>query len=216
MFHVKHSVIEVNVSRETLDKVDQLYRLSTDQLSQYARLLTAWNKKINLLSREITEEMIILHIHHSLMVLYADIMNGDSIDRIIDAGSGGGLPGIPLGIVLENEVQLVDVVEKKILAANQMCRTLGLKNVRGFHQSIAEIETTARDVYVSKHAFKLGDFFELVRKGDCRRAVFLKGETFSDELELCNIPLDITYVDLYKYHNDMFYKGKMVLSIQVK
>lgn len=216
MFHVKHSVAEVNVSRETLDAIDKLYRSNMDPLKHYAHLLATWNKRLNLLSREITKELIMQHIHHSLMVLYSEIMNTETVGRILDAGSGGGLPGIPLGIVLDNEVNLIDVVEKKILAANQMCRSLGLKNVRGFHKSIAEVETDTNDVYVSKHAFKLGDFFELVRDENCKRAVFLKGDTFFDELELCNIPLDITYVDLYKYHDDIFYKGKMVLSIHVK
>ncbi len=216
MFHVKHSVIEVNVSRETLNEVDLLFKSNVELLDKYAVLLETWNKRINLLSRGTKKDVIIKHIHHSLMVLYSECFQTNDIERIIDAGSGGGLPGIPLGIATEKEVRLIDVVEKKILTANQICRSLGLKNVLGHHKSIADFETTGSDIYVSKHAFKLGDFFQLIESQKCHRAVFLKGETFFEELELCNIPLAIKYIDLYKYHNDDFYKGKMVLSIQVK
>ncbi|HAC16084.1 MAG TPA: hypothetical protein DCE78_09095 [Bacteroidetes bacterium] len=213
MFHVKHRVTASNVSRETLELVENQKMLFNDQFELFTSVILQWNKKINLVSRDVSKSELLLHIHHSLMVQYAKLWDS-GCNRVIDAGSGGGLPGVPLSIVSNNEILMVDVVEKKMLALNQIIKSLKIANSRSFHQNIESLSTTEDDLYVSKHAFKLSDFFELTKNQKYLGAIFLKGDGFIKELDLCEQALDVEYIVLDEIHKDPFYKGKYVLSIK--
>jgi len=106
--------------------------LSSDQqtkISHYVGALLEWNKKINLISRRDEENIWFSHILHSLSPLfYIDIAEGA---YLLDLGSGGGLPGIPLAIARPDlHVTLLDSIKKKAMAAEDMVGNLGLRNVR--------------------------------------------------------------------------------------
>ncbi len=102
--------------------------LSRERLSAYVEQLLAWNKKINLVSRKDEENIWESHIVHSLSPLFVlDIPSGI---RVLDLGSGGGLPGIPLAIVHGGiEVTLLDSIRKKTVAVEEIVRSLGLEGV---------------------------------------------------------------------------------------
>jgi 16S rRNA (guanine527-N7)-methyltransferase len=102
--------------------------LQVEQLDQYVRLLLEWNKKINLISRKDEENVWTYHILHSISPLFKiQIANGS---RIIDIGSGGGLPGIPIRILHPDILLLcLDATRKKINVISQIADELNLKNV---------------------------------------------------------------------------------------
>jgi len=218
MFHVKqlgkHTLSQLDVSRETIEKMDLLWEGSKDQLYLYAERLLWWNKKINLLSRNITRSQIVEHVQHSLWITSSPFWDSD-VMQIRDAGSGGGLPGIPLAITFpQKNFTLIDLVEKKTLATRQIIRDLGLTNVSAEHSSIEIGPTiTTEYMYVSKHAFKLDDFFGLTSSQTFNKAIFLKGDSFEEELDNCSRPLDVKIFSLESLNIGDFYSGKFVLSI---
>lgn len=116
-------------------------------LTQYAAQLLEWNARINLISRKDQEQLWRNHILHSLAVLTHLPMPQKG--RIVDIGSGGGLPGIPLAIMLpEVRFLLVDSVGKKIRAVGEMAATIGLENVHVIHGRVED------DVVLREHAGK--------------------------------------------------------------
>lgn len=219
MFHVKqfanHQIETTNVSRETLQNIENLWEVHKPQLYRYAARLLWWNKKINLLSRSITRSQVEEHVQHSLWIT-ASAAWGNGAEHVVDAGSGGGLPGIPLAITHpQKHVQLVDVVEKKTLATRQIIRDLNLTNVTASQQRIELLPTDeTRKLYVSKHAFKLDDFFSQSFPDVNSTAIFLKGDDFRDELLRCPFPLHIKAIDLGALAISDFYQGKYVLTIK--
>lgn len=98
------------------------------RLIHYAELLLEWNKKINLVSRKDESNILCTHIMYSIAFLFKiDFINGC---KIIDLGTGGGLPGIPLSIIMPDiNFILLDSVRKKTIAVQEMLKTLGLLNV---------------------------------------------------------------------------------------
>jgi 16S rRNA (guanine527-N7)-methyltransferase len=212
MFHVKHTIVHANVSRETLAIVEDVMINHRSKLEEYADKLLEWNKRVNLISRDIDRNELIKHIHHSLMIMYSSAwVNSDVV--IVDAGSGGGLPGIPLGIVSGNSVRLVDIVEKKMLACKDMIRGLKLSNVKTVHGTIAEISINDF-IYVTKHAFKIADFINITDRQNYSAAIFLKGDDYIHELTECTIPLSIEIIQLDQLHDDKFYKGKCIVTLR--
>jgi len=213
MFHVKHRVTEVIVSRETLDLVRGLFEREKEQFQHYAQELIQWNRKINLVSREIDKKEVLRHIEHSLCIMYVPEWENVGLD-IIDAGSGGGLPGIPLAIVSDNKFLLIDVVLKKMMAVTQIIKSLKLKKVSAIQENLNAADMNENSIIISKHAFKLDEFLKLTSDQTYKRAIFLKGDDFWQDLEHCADQLDVQYISLEKYHFEDFYKGKYVVIIQ--
>lgn len=212
MFHVKHTISSGIVSRETLGLVEAQFEEKRGQFDEYISKLLYWNKRVNLVSRDLSPDDLRIHVMHSLMIQYSSSWKGSGL-HVVDAGSGGGLPGIPLSMTTTNVYELVDVVEKKIMACKDIVRGLGIKNVKAKHQSIEKIGGEAPYVYVSKHAFKLSDFVSLTEGQVYTSAIFLKGDDFLSELAECNSPLTLEVIKLSDYHRDAFYTGKNVITL---
>jgi 16S rRNA (guanine527-N7)-methyltransferase len=212
MFHVKHSVSEYIVPRETLNQVREIFGNRESQFSRFADELLFWNKKINLVSRDIEKETLLKHIEHSLCIMYAPGWANSGL-RIVDAGSGGGLPGVPLAIASDNNYVLIDLVAKKMLAVGQMIKSLKLDNSKAVQEDLQDTTLNEKDIVISKHAFKLYDFLKLTSHKRYNQAIFLKGEDFQEELDLCDVGLKVMYIPLEKYHSDQFYKGKYVVIL---
>ena len=116
--------------------------LTDKQKSQFQQLETLykdWNEKINVISRKDIDEFYERHVLHSLGI--AKIMEFADGTKVLDIGTGGGFPGIPLAILFPNvEFTLVDSIGKKITVVNAVAESLGLKNVKAYHERAEKIK----------------------------------------------------------------------------
>ncbi len=121
-----------------------------NQLAHYVELLRQWNSKINLISRRDEDQIIQSHILHSLVLRMPTILDYDfTAKKVADLGSGGGLPGIPIKIVTSAlQVALIDSIQKKIVACNDMIDELGLTGIRATWGRAEELSRA------SEHAHK--------------------------------------------------------------
>jgi 16S rRNA (guanine527-N7)-methyltransferase len=205
-----HQISFHTVSRETFEAVDRLFKKNQDLLEKYLGQLLWWNKRVNLVSRNVPRETVKEHIRHSLLLSQLDVFQ--SAKQIVDAGTGGGLPGIPLAITHpKKQFVLNDIVSKKCLAMKQMLHGLGLKNTSIFDGSVEDLEQTVPFLLISKHAFKINELYEMTAHLPWQKMVFYKGIDFEDELSGIDKTLKIESYDLSK--ESEFYEDKALVVI---
>ena len=196
--------------------------LSTTQIQQYEMLgdlYPEWNAKINVISRKDIENLYTNHILHSLGIAkFTDFKDGSSI---LDMGTGGGFPGIPLAIMFPNvKFHLIDRTGKKITVASDIANKIGLKNVTFQHGDVSEVKDKY-DFVVSRAVMTLGDLIPLIRKNikkECINSIpngliCLKGGELSGELSKVQYPLIET--NLSDYFSEEFFKTKKVIYVQL-
>lgn len=139
--------------------------LTEEQRRQFAALYDLyidWNAKINVISRKDIENLYEHHVLHSLGI--AKIINFRPGTSIMDLGTGGGFPGIPLAILFpEVKFHLVDSIGKKVRVATEVANAIGLKNVT-FRHARAEEEKQLFDFVVSRVVMPLGDLIKIIKK----------------------------------------------------
>jgi 16S rRNA (guanine527-N7)-methyltransferase len=139
--------------------------LSQEQKNQFMQLESLykeWNEKINVVSRKDIDALYIHHVLHSLGI--AKIISFADNTRVLDVGTGGGFPGIPLAIMFPNtKFHLVDSIGKKITVVKEISSALGLKNVTA-QQIRAEQLTDKYDFIASRAVAELSEFCTLIRK----------------------------------------------------
>lgn len=139
--------------------------LSETQLRQYAalgNLYTEWNAKINVISRKDIGNLYEHHVLHSLGI--AKVIHFKPGTELMDLGTGGGFPGIPLAILFpECRFHLVDSIGKKVRVAMEVAQSIGLENVTFSHARAEEIKTKY-DFVVSRAVMPLPDLIKIVRK----------------------------------------------------
>lgn len=216
MFHVEHQIKKTALPAEKARCARELYNENEDKLQEYISQLLWWNKKINLVSRDVSRETVGRHVEHSLIITQSSFFL--QAKKILDSGTGGGLPGVPLAITSpEKEVVLNDVVEKKLMACKSMIRDLGLPNVTTKSGSIAGVGFGGDELLVSKHAFKINDLIDLLGVRPWKKIVLLKGgEEVEEEMVGVEEPLNIEIIDLYPGFEESFYKGKAMVEISKK
>ena len=143
--------------------------LSAEQQQQFAALdalYRDWNAKINVISRKDIDNLYEHHVLHSMAI--ARMVNFRSGTRILDFGTGGGFPGIPLAILFpECQFKLIDGTGKKIRVAQEVCNAIGLKNCHPEHLR-GEDEKGRYDFVVSRAVMPLPDLVKIVRKNIAR------------------------------------------------
>lgn len=144
------------------------------QFRQLDALYRDWNEKINLISRKDIDSLYEKHILHSLTI--AALCNFKPGARVVDIGTGGGFPGIPLAIFFpEVEFLLTDSIGKKIKVVNDVAEKIGLKNVTAIHSRVEQVKNRKFDFAVSRAVAPLGELWKWV-------APMLEEGNASDEL----------------------------------
>jgi len=196
--------------------------LSEDKIMQFKQLeqlYNEWNARINVISRKDMQHLYTNHVLHSLGIARVQQFKGKS--AVLDVGTGGGFPGIPLAILFpETSFYLVDAIGKKIKVVDAVVASLGLKNVRTAHSRAAHIHEKF-DFIVSRAVTRMPDFVKWVRKNTKKRSehelkngiLYLKGGDLTEELK--DFPKATTY-SLNTYFEEDFFETKKVVHLPLK
>lgn len=196
--------------------------LSDEQKRQFAALYDLyadWNSKINVISRKDIENLYTHHVLHSLAI--AKLIQFTDGTKIMDVGTGGGFPGVPLAILFPKcEFLLVDSIGKKIKVATEVSNAIGLKNIQ-FRHCRAEEEKGKFDFVVSRAVMPLPDLIKIVRKNiskDQHNAlpngvICLKGGNLEGEMSSFKKTAEAD--DLSMFFEEEFFKTKKIVYVLI-
>ena len=196
--------------------------LSDVQKAQFAALQSlyeSWNLKINLISRKDIQSLYLKHVLHSMAI--AKIISFKPGSSIMDVGTGGGFPGIPLAIMFpKSQFHLVDSIQKKINVVSDIGNQLGLKNVSSAHTRVENVDA-AYDFIVSRAVTSMPNFVKWVRKNIKTKndhpikngILYLKGGDLTEEMS--RYPNAALY-NLDNYFKDSFFKTKKLVHLPIK
>ena len=189
-----------------------------DQFSRLEELYTLWNNQINVISRKDTENFYERHVLHSLAI--AKIMEFKDDSSILDIGTGGGFPGIPLAILFPTcQFTLVDSIGKKIKVVNEVAQALKLDNVKGIHAR-AESIPEKFDFIVSRAVTAMPAFLTWTRnkfKKENKNVLpngilYLKGGDLIEEMS--PVKKHYKFHDLNKIFEEEFFETKKVVYVR--
>lgn len=187
------------------------------QFETIIRLYPEWNSRINVISRKDIDNLVVNHILHSLAI--AKFISFTDGSQVMDLGTGGGFPGIPLAILFPNcNFHLIDRIGKKIRVAQEIAGEIGLTNVTFQHGDVGECHQKF-DFIVSRGVMPLPDMVKLVRKNisrDCRNGypnglICLKGGDLTAETNAVKIPLLID--DISTWMDEDYFKTKKIVYV---
>lgn len=196
--------------------------LTEHQIQQFKALqplYSAWNQKINVVSRKDIDELYLKHVLHSLGI--GKVQAFMSGAHILDVGTGGGFPGIPLAILFpETRFYLVDSIGKKIKVVNEVAASLGLHNVKAAHIRAEEVNRQF-DFIVSRAVTQMDVFVSWVRHKTLKKnlhklpngILYLKGGELSEEL--ASFPKAAIF-PLKSYFEEAFFETKAVVHLPLK
>jgi 16S rRNA (guanine527-N7)-methyltransferase len=191
---------------------------SDEQLRQYAALkdlYKEWNEKINVISRKDIDNFYEHHVLHSLAI--ATQFEFKAGTEIMDLGSGGGFPGIPLAIFFpDTQFHLVDSINKKLKVAGEIAAAIGLKNLSTQHTRAEDIKNRKFDVVVSRAVAPLKDLWwwakPLLKKGVSPNGLIcLKGGDLTKEISESRCRPRVWELD--KIFTEPFFKEKFLLHV---
>ena len=193
--------------------------LTDSQIKQYEslmRLYKSWNNKINVISRKDISELNIRHVLHSLSI--AKIIEFIPETKILDVGTGGGFPGIPLAIMFpEVSFHLTDSIGKKIKVVKAISNELGLKNVVA-EQIRAQNVNQQYDFVISRAVTNMTDFIKIVdgkvssssQNSLANGILYLKGGDLTNELKQLK---NVKTFNISSYFNDIFFESKKIVYL---
>lgn len=196
----------------------ELTNTQKTQFSKLADLYEHWNAQINVISRKDTENFYERHVLHSLAI--SKVMPFADGSDILDIGTGGGFPGIPLAILYPNcQFVLVDSIGKKIKVVNEVASALGLKNVKGIHDRAENIDQQF-DFIVSRAVTAMPAFlqwtkdkFKKKQLNELRNGIlYLKGGDLTEEFKTVNKFYKIT--EISSFFEEEFFETKKVVYVR--
>jgi 16S rRNA (guanine527-N7)-methyltransferase len=204
-----------------MNKIQQYFpQLTAEQLHQVAlldELYRDWNAKINVISRKDIDNLYEHHVLHSMAI--AKMINFRPGTRILDFGTGGGFPGIPLAILFpECQFKLIDGTGKKIRVAQEVAQAIGLKNCEPTHLR-GEEEKGKYDFVVSRAVMPLPDLVKIVKKNIAKEqrnalpngVICLKGGNLESELQPYRKIVETA--ELSQWFSEEWFKEKYVIYL---
>ena len=204
---------------EILQQFPNLTDIQIEQFGKLEALYQDWNAKINVISRKDIDELYTKHVLHSLAI--AKVQPFEPGTYILDVGTGGGFPGIPLAILFpETRFYLIDVILKKINVVKAVAESLGLKNVKA-EQLRAELVKGDFDFIVSRAVTNMPDFVSWIKdktkkqsKHELKNGIlYLKGGDLT--LELKDFPQATEY-NISEFFKNEFFETKKVVHLPLK
>ena len=189
--------------KDQFDALDELYRF--------------WNARINLVSRKDIDMLYLHHILHSLAI--AKVISFLPGEKVLDVGTGGGFPGIPLAIMFpDTDFHLVDSIGKKIKVVQEVSLALGLKNVRATHARAEQIDEKFNFI-VSRAVTRLSDFHPWIKGKFEKKSLnklqngilYLKGGDLQQEIEESGLKVEL--IPLPNYFKEEYFDTKYVVYI---
>ena len=212
---------EINRYKDMIETIEKYFTTLTDkqreQLEAIGRLYPEWNEKINVISRKDIGNLWVNHILHSLaLVKFIDPTAGT---RMLDMGTGGGFPGIPMAIMLpECRFHLIDRIGKKVRVAKEIADAIGLENVTFQHGDIGECHDRY-DFVVSRAVMRLDALVPLVRRNVAKEnhnrlhngLGCLKGGDLKDELD--ETKAACVDQDVAVFLNETYFETKKIIYV---
>lgn len=189
------------------------------QFAQLGDLYRDWNEKINVISRKDVENLYTNHVLHSLGI--AKVMEFKPGAKVLDVGTGGGFPGIPLAILFpQTQFHLVDSIGKKIAVVKAVAEALGLTNVKA-EQTRAEQIKDKYDFIISRAVTRMKEFYQWIHqkvKTDSTHTLdngilYLKGGDLEEEMN--ELKRRYSMYDLTEYFQEEFFQTKKVVYIPI-
>ena len=212
------------------DKFPEVTAEQMEQFRQMDALYRDWNSKINVVSRKDIDELYRHHVLHSLgIAAYIKSAMPDVYERlrgegpysiaepmkIMDLGTGGGFPGIPLAVIFPHaQFTLCDSIGKKIIVATEVAKGLGLKNVKTVNARAESLPETF-DYIVSRAVTALDNFMPWVKGKYSEGILYLKGGDLTEEIEKARLRKGSVHIwPISKWTSDPFFETKQVIFIE--
>jgi 16S rRNA (guanine527-N7)-methyltransferase len=206
---------------DSISILEKYFSFSSNQLQlfkQHQELITEWNAQINVISRKDMESFTERHVLHSLAIF--KFLPFQSGSKILDLGTGGGFPGVPLAIAMPDvEFLLVDSIGKKIKVVNEVASNLGLKNIRAMHTRVENVKEKF-DFVVSRAVAPTNELLTWTqnkystadKNGIPNGLICLKGGDLKDELKAVKQYKEVH--ELNSMFNEPFFETKKIVYVE--
>lgn len=211
---MKHNKDVIRIGPEVLSSARELYKSNESRYEKYLDLLFEWNEKINVISRTVSRETVREHVIHSLLPVSLNLLAG--YKKWLDAGTGGGLPGIPIAINQPGlAISLNDNIKKKMMVVDDIVQKMGIQNAVIMDYSVSLVDLERGTGILSKHAFKITKLIHLLGDKPWEVIVMWKGvDDALEEIKQHKKKMDYTIYSFDFGDDEPFYEGKGLVLIE--
>src|SRR5678816_3172508 len=187
--------------------------LQLEQLTALGPLYQDWNEKINVISRQDIQHLYEHHVLHSLAIAKYHPFNAGM--TVLDAGTGGGFPGIPLAILFpEIKFTLLDSIAKKIHVVNEVIKALSLENAKGIQSRLEDFKHPV-DMITSRAVSTLSQLTAWSKQSGAQRWIILKGGTPQEFRKELPPRFSVMSIPVNQYFEEAYFNGKYIVDIRL-